>query len=506
MDWGGERPLSPESSITTLMSCSGHLPPPHLAPHTVRCGDQEFASASAALDAYIAHFERWRLVHSTGPRLDLLPPRTPQPGPPRPPGTLRNRDVLSELLTDTELCFLSLPATSSLRCRANGDELALTTEELLAIPSDGSLPVTKTTAYLTDLHHRSRCRRSNNIRPQPAVPCGPMGRAKDQSHTPSPTIIRRRVEDMLTSDLQAPVDRKCLSRQEVTRLQNSQTVGPVIGADCLSSSHFSDSSQLLGSPYYGHSSHRPGHAHSVQSSHFQSPTHILRSNHSLNMIGHTQFGHAHPRQRMDGELATGPVGFWENAEVIPEVIPEAIPEVMSSAVERTDELVREYLTYRGFSSALRHLDTEIKADRERGLRVDRIVEQLLQLVLTFDLPALRDYWAHLERRLFSRLQEGYAPAVAKLTTSLYRYYVVNTIQKGNQDKTQEFFQRLGAELQGAVEWRDWFALPFIVAPEQNPAFALYFSRQWADTFLVSLHNFLSALFQCMHILGANTLA
>ena len=42
---------------------------------------------------------------------------------------------------------------------------------------------------------------------------------------------------------------------------------------------------------------------------------------------------------------------------------------MSSAVERTDELVREYLTYRGFSSALRHLDTEIKADRERGLRV-----------------------------------------------------------------------------------------------------------------------------------------
>uniref|UniRef100_A0A8C5BQ77 WD repeat-containing protein 91 n=1 Tax=Gadus morhua TaxID=8049 RepID=A0A8C5BQ77_GADMO len=171
---------------------------------------------------------------------------------------------------------------------------------------------------------------------------------------------------------------------------------------------------------------------------------------------------------------------------------------MSSAVERTDELVREYLTYRGFSSALRHLDTEIKADRERGLRVDRIVEQLLQLVLTFDLSALRDYWGHLERRLFSRLQEGYAPAVAKLTTSLYRYYVVNAIQ----ERTQEFFQRMGAELQGAAEWRDWFALPFIFAPEQNPTFALYFSRQWTDTFLVSLHNFLSALFQCMHILPA----
>ncbi|CAL8341580.1 unnamed protein product [Arctogadus glacialis] len=171
---------------------------------------------------------------------------------------------------------------------------------------------------------------------------------------------------------------------------------------------------------------------------------------------------------------------------------------MSSAVERTDELVREYLTYRGFSSALRHLDTEIKADRERGLRVDRIVEQLLQLVLTFDLSALRDYWGHLERRLFSRLQEGYAPAVAKLTTSLYRYYVVNAIQKGNQERTQEFFQRMGAELQGAAEWRDWFALPFIFAPEQNPTFALYFSRQWTDTFLVSLHNFLHQYSDSQH--------
>ncbi|KAG7271812.1 hypothetical protein CRUP_017058, partial [Coryphaenoides rupestris] len=95
--WDG--PLPPESTVTTLMSCSGHLPPPHLAPHTVRCGDREFPSASAALDAYIADFEQWRqaprgLTRSTGPQLDLLPPGTPtpQPGPTRPPGTLCNRD------------------------------------------------------------------------------------------------------------------------------------------------------------------------------------------------------------------------------------------------------------------------------------------------------------------------------------------------------------------------------------------------------------------------------
>lgn len=42
---------------------------------------------------------------------------------------------------------------------------------------------------------------------------------------------------------------------------------------------------------------------------------------------------------------------------------------MASSVERTDELVREYLIYRGFTSTLKHLDSEIKTDKEKGFRV-----------------------------------------------------------------------------------------------------------------------------------------
>lgn len=42
---------------------------------------------------------------------------------------------------------------------------------------------------------------------------------------------------------------------------------------------------------------------------------------------------------------------------------------MAAAVERTDDLVREYLLYRGFTSSLKHLDSEIKADKEKGFRV-----------------------------------------------------------------------------------------------------------------------------------------
>ncbi|XP_070780560.1 WD repeat-containing protein 91 [Enoplosus armatus] len=170
---------------------------------------------------------------------------------------------------------------------------------------------------------------------------------------------------------------------------------------------------------------------------------------------------------------------------------------MGSAVERTDEHVREYLVYRGFTSTLKHLDSDIKADKEKGFRVDKIIDQLQQFVQSFDLSGLKEYWLYLDRRLFCRLEDVYRSTVNKLRTSLYRYYVINTIQRGSLEKTQEFFQKQALELQGQAEWRDWFILPFIPAPEQNPAFSPYFSRQWADTFLVSLHNFLSVLFQCM---------
>lgn len=46
---------------------------------------------------------------------------------------------------------------------------------------------------------------------------------------------------------------------------------------------------------------------------------------------------------------------------------------MGSAVERTDEHVKEYLMYRGFTGTLKHLDSEIKADKEKGFRVRLIL-------------------------------------------------------------------------------------------------------------------------------------
>ena len=44
------------------------------------------------------------------------------------------------------------------------------------------------------------------------------------------------------------------------------------------------------------------------------------------------------------------------------------------------------------------------------------------------------------------------------------------------------------------------ALPFTKNPEQHPTFKMYYSKEWMDVFVVTLHNFFSTLFSCLHIL------
>uniref|UniRef100_A0A1A8MK44 Chromosome 18 open reading frame 54 n=1 Tax=Nothobranchius pienaari TaxID=704102 RepID=A0A1A8MK44_9TELE len=153
--------LSPESTVTSLLSSSGHLrsslrPPEHDT--TIRYRDKDYDSASAALDAYISDFDRscqncrsltGSLVLHNGPS---------SPTKPR-VGSLRNRDVLRERLTDRELDFLNLPV-SSLHHRSNRDRYSMTTNELLSIPYDGSMPVTHTSAFVQGLPSWSEAPRS----------------------------------------------------------------------------------------------------------------------------------------------------------------------------------------------------------------------------------------------------------------------------------------------------------------------------------------------------------
>ncbi|XP_064600272.1 WD repeat-containing protein 91-like isoform X2 [Liolophura sinensis] len=88
-------------------------------------------------------------------------------------------------------------------------------------------------------------------------------------------------------------------------------------------------------------------------------------------------------------------------------------------------------------------------------------------------------------------------SVRKLEVGLFKYYLVNASQNNRTDKVREFFEVMTPELQNQSEFKEWFTLPFIRTPEENSSFAIYFTRQWQDTFFLSFHNFISVMLQAM---------
>ncbi|XP_022097749.1 WD repeat-containing protein 91-like isoform X2 [Acanthaster planci] len=174
---------------------------------------------------------------------------------------------------------------------------------------------------------------------------------------------------------------------------------------------------------------------------------------------------------------------------------------MAHAVERTDELVRDYLLFRGFTNTLKTFDAELKVDKDKKLKVDKVLDHLLNSIWNYDLAALRSYMEHLDRRIFSHLEYHQMSNVRKLEVSILRLYIVNASQNNRSDKVIEFFEKMGSDIQNQPEWKEWFALPFLKNPEQSPTFELYFSKQWQETLTISLHNFFSIIFQSMPLPG-----
>jgi len=148
-------------------------------------------------------------------------------------------------------------------------------------------------------------------------------------------------------------------------------------------------------------------------------------------------------------------------------------------------------------TTLKSFDTDLKNEKEKGFRVEKIVDHIQQSISSHDLQSLLELWKHFESKLFSRLETPRLAAVKKLENSLYKLYAVSCVQSKQHEKLREFFEKMTSDLHGQTEWKDWFALPYIKDPADSPAFSLYFSRQWQDTLIMSLTNFLSIIFQSL---------
>lgn len=178
-----------------------------------------------------------------------------------------------------------------------------------------------------------------------------------------------------------------------------------------------------------------------------------------------------------------------------------------TSVSFMDDLVKEYLLFRGFQSTLKSLEHEMKSDKSSSFRADKCTDLLLSYVHSYDLTSLLEFWSYLDQKFFSRvvLKLSTSGAHNQLNSSLsrkyelfiLRYYLVYAVQTSRQDKAVELLEQCGNKLQSQPEWRDWFMLPFLKNPEENAVFSVYFNRNWIDTFIVSLQNFLNIVFQSL---------
>lgn len=92
-------------------------------------------------------------------------------------------------------------------------------------------------------------------------------------------------------------------------------------------------------------------------------------------------------------------------------------------IQFVDELVREYLLFRGFTATVKAFDNDLKADKDKGFRVDKIVEQIQHYINVSDLSGLKEYWAHLDSLVFSKLEIHFQPGL--LTIFLLWFHLLS---------------------------------------------------------------------------------
>lgn len=191
----------------------------------------------------------------------------------------------------------------------------------------------------------------------------------------------------------------------------------------------------------------------------------------------------------------------ESHKIVPNGVLSGV--ISSSSINFLDDLVKEYLLFRGFSSSLKFFENDLKSEKEKSIRPDKITELLLSYVHQYDLTNLLDLWNFLELKYFSQItvKLGYThdDISRKYELFILRYYLVHAIQTNKIDKAVEFFDQYVNKLQSQKEWKEWFCLPFTKNAEDLPQFSIYFSKNWIDKFMISLQNFLTITFQSLQL-------
>ncbi|XP_027110169.1 uncharacterized protein [Coffea arabica] len=160
-----------------------------------------------------------------------------------------------------------------------------------------------------------------------------------------------------------------------------------------------------------------------------------------------------------------------------------------------EELVREFLVFRGFTTTLQSFEKELATDVGKGFQVEKMLDLVFSMYIPkFQAESLVDLLSFF-KQCFSSSETAHIEALLKLHVSILRYYIVYAIQSRRKDKVVEFFDAHGTNLlQNDQEWASWFAIPYLKNPHLEPQFRMYFTKEWYNALHLSVRNFLSKMF------------
>ncbi|KAE9413129.1 hypothetical protein Angca_003783 [Angiostrongylus cantonensis] len=162
---------------------------------------------------------------------------------------------------------------------------------------------------------------------------------------------------------------------------------------------------------------------------------------------------------------------------------------MNSFCSISDALVREHLLCRGLYNTLKSLDQDLKSGKDLKLQVDRFVAETLSALDKLDVDALKSLWDLWKSKVFSSLSGENARLAIVYETDVYRLYLVKCMESKHLDKCNQFFLKCAAITQNNPAWTEWFAFPYHPNPEGCQAYRKYYSSEWREIFVISLHNF-----------------
>ncbi|WJX20666.1 hypothetical protein P8452_10192 [Trifolium repens] len=160
-----------------------------------------------------------------------------------------------------------------------------------------------------------------------------------------------------------------------------------------------------------------------------------------------------------------------------------------------EELVREFLVFRGFTNTLEAYETELRTDVGKGFQVDKILDLIFSLYIPkFQIDKLIALLGFFKHYISSSSETTLVSTFSKLEASVLRFYVVHALQSNRRDKVVEFFTVHGPDLlqSSQDDWTQWFAIPYVKNPQLDPEFRIFFSKEWYQALHLSISSEMNA--------------